>query len=412
MRDRCNLAAFRPKRKILCVFGTRPEAIKMAPVIRALDARRDHFEVTVCVTGQHRQMLDQALELFEIRPDFDLDIMREEQSLTDITTAVLSGLSRVLAEARPDWVLVQGDTTTTMASSLAAFYADVRIGHVEAGLRTWNMAEPRPEEMNRRVAGVLADLHFAPTELAAANLRREGIPDDRISVTGNTVIDAFRSVSVMPVDVGGSNLHAVASDKRRVVLVTVHRRENHGSAVEEICAGLDAMARNCDDVLFVLPVHLNPHIRHPIEAALGGFDNVMLVPPLDYRSTVWLLERCHFVITDSGGLQEEAVGIGKPVLILRENTERTEGIAAGNARLVGCDRSEIAWWAARLRHDKSSYKAMAKATSPYGDGRAGERIAALLQTAEYERDAVSLPRSLDVGVQQAEAAEHVRVPAG
>jgi UDP-N-acetylglucosamine 2-epimerase (non-hydrolysing) len=366
----------------MCVFGTRPEAIKMAPVVRALEARPDRFEVSVCVTGQHREMLDQMLELFEIRPDFDLDLMRDGQSLTDITTSVLHGLARVLEQEQPDWVLVQGDTTTTMAASLAAFYANVRIGHVEAGLRTWNMDEPRPEEMNRRVAGVLADLHFAPTELAAANLRAEGIPDDQISVTGNTVIDAFHSVAAMPFDLAASPLRALADDPRRVVLVTVHRRENHGAAVAELCAGLRAMARNCDDVRFVVPVHLNPNIREPVEAALTGLENVLLVPPLDYRSTVWLLERCHFVMTDSGGLQEEAVGIGKPVLILRETTERSEGVAAGTARLVGCDRSEIAWWAARLLHDESSYAAMAQATSPYGDGTAGEQIAELLAHAE------------------------------
>ena len=384
-------------RKVMCVFGTRPEAIKMAPVIRALEARPDRFEVKVCVTGQHRQMLDQMLELFEIRPDFDLDIMRDGQSLTDITTAVLHGLARILEEERPDWVLVQGDTTTTMAASLAAFYADVRIGHIEAGLRTWNMDEPRPEEMNRRVAGVLADLHFAPTELAAANLRSEGVPDDRISVTGNTVIDAFRSVSAMPFDLAASPLHALSGDSRRVVLVTVHRRENHGPAVAELCAGLQAMARNCDDVRFVVPVHLNPNIREPVEAALSGFENVLLVPPLDYRSTVWLLERSHFVMTDSGGLQEEAVGIGKPVLILRETTERSEGVAAGTARLVGCDRSEIAWWAARLLHDETSYAAMAQAASPYGDGTAGERIAEVLDHAGSDRleDAANLLRDLD-----------------
>ena len=368
----------------------------MAPVVRALERRAERFEVVVCVTGQHREMLDQVLDLFEIHPDYDLDIMRDRQSLTDITVAVLQGLGPVLDAERPDWVLVQGDTTTTMAASLAAFYAEVRIGHVEAGLRTWNMAEPRPEEMNRRVADVLADLHFAPTELAAANLRSEGIPNDRINVTGNTVIDAFRAVSSLPFEVAGTSLEAISVDTRSVVFVTVHRRENHGAAVEEICAGLRAIARNCEEVHFVVPVHLNPHIRQPVESALGGLDNVTLLPPLDYRSTVWLLERCHFVITDSGGLQEEAVGIGKPVLVMRENTERIEGIDAGTARLVGCDRSEIAWWAARLVHDESTYKAMAQAVSPYGDGRAADRIVSLLEKNENgrEEDAAVLLRGL------------------
>ena len=354
----------------------------MAPVIRALEARPDRFEVRVCVTGQHREMLDQMLDLFEIRPDHDLDIMRDGQSLTDVNVGVLQGLARILEAERPEWVLVQGDTTTTMAASLAAFYAGVRIGHVEAGLRTWNMNEPRSEEMNRRVVAVLADLHFAPTELAAANLRSEGIPADRISVTGNTVIDAFKAVSSLPFEIAGSGLEALSVDARPVALVTVHRRENYGPAVKEICAGLQAVARNTENVHFVVPVHLNPNIRQPVESALGGLDNVTLVEPLDYRSTVWLLERCHFVITDSGGLQEEATGVGKPVLILRESTERTEGVDAGTARLVGCDRSEIAWWATRLFHDERTYTAMAHATSPYGDGHAAERIVALLENTE------------------------------
>ena len=350
----------------------------MAPVIRALEARPEQFEVRVCVTGQHRQMLDQMLELFDIRPDHDLNVMRERQTLTHITTEVLTGLERVLAEERPDWVLVQGDTTTTMAASLAAFYAGARVGHVEAGLRTWNMAEPHPEEMNRRVAAVLADLHFAPTELAAANLRAEGIPDSRISVTGNTVIDAFRAAAALPLETSGTWLEALASDARRLVLVTVHRRENHGPAVREICSGLRAIARNCDDVHLVVPVHLNPNIREPVQEALAEFDNVTLAGPLDYRSTVWLLERCHFVITDSGGLQEEATGVGKPVLVVRETTERVEGIDAGAARLVGADKSELAWWSARLLHDQTTYDEMATVSSPYGDGHAAERIVDLL----------------------------------
>jgi UDP-N-acetylglucosamine 2-epimerase (non-hydrolysing) len=259
------------------------------------------------------------------------------------------------------------------------------------------MAEPWPEEMNRRVAAVLADLHFAPTELAAANLRSEGIPAGRIDVTGNTVIDAFHAVSRMPFDVTSTCLAPLESDSRRVVLVTVHRRENQGHAVREICAGLQAIARNCDDVHFVVPVHLNPYIRQPVEAALSGFANVTLVEPLDYRSTVWLLERCHFVITDSGGLQEEATGIGKPVLILRETTERSEGIAAGTARLVGCDRGEIAWWAARLLHDEGSYQTMAQVASPYGDGHAADRIVELIAEADDRRRQTGTDLGSDLG---------------
>ena len=240
------------------------------------------------------------------------------------------------------------------------------------------MAEPHPEEMNRRVAAVLADLHFAPTELAAANLRTEGIAGDRIAVTGNTVIDAFRTVAALPFDTSGTWLEPLAADRRRLILVTVHRRENHGPAVREICSGLRAIARNCDDVHLVVPVHLNPNIREPVHEALAEFDNVTLAEPLDYRSTVWLLERCHFVITDSGGLQEEATGVGKPVLVMRDATERVEGIEAGAARLVGADKSEIAWWSARLLHDQTTYREMATVSSPYGDGHAAERIVDLL----------------------------------
>jgi UDP-N-acetylglucosamine 2-epimerase len=361
------------KQKVLCVFGTRPEAIKMAPVIEALERRADAFDTRVCVTGQHREMLNQMLDLFRISPDYDLGVMRDTQSLTDITTRVLHGLEPILLEERPDWVVVQGDTTTTYAAALAAFYAEVRIAHIESGLRSGSLVEPRPEEMNRRATDTISDLLFAPTATAASNLLAEGIPADRISVTGNTVVDAFNMVAALPFNVEESTLSKVPVDERRTLLVTVHRRENHGAAIREICAGLRTISMSGEDVHLVVPVHLNPNVRHPLEALLGDLENVTLVPPLDYPSLVWLLQRCHLVITDSGGLQEEAVGIGKPVLILRDRTERVEGLEIGLARLVGSDRGELSWWAARLLYDPE-VAAAAVSSSPYGDGHAGERI--------------------------------------
>jgi UDP-N-acetylglucosamine 2-epimerase (non-hydrolysing) len=372
MDGRAVVAAPRGRQKILCVFGTRPEAIKMAPVIAALERRPDLFETVVCVTGQHREMLDQMLDLFRLRPRYDLDVMKRRQSLTGITVAVLGGLDPILAEERPDWVVVQGDTTTTLAAALAAFYAEVPVAHVEAGLRSGSLAEPRPEEMNRRATDAISDLLFAPTERAAENLLREGADPWRISVTGNTVVDAFNTVAELPFDVECSSLAGLPLDDKRLILVTVHRRENHGAAVQEICAGLRAIARHCDDSHFVVPVHLNPNVQSPVEAALGDLGNVTVVPPLDYPALVWLLSRCRFVITDSGGLQEEAVGIGKPVLVLRDRTERIEGVECGLAHLVGSDRGELAWWTAKLIYEPE--RPEAPRAQPYGDGRAAERI--------------------------------------
>jgi UDP-N-acetylglucosamine 2-epimerase len=360
------------RQKVLCVFGTRPEAIKMAPVIGALERHPDLFETVVCVTGQHREMLDQMLRLFGLRPRYDLDVMKHRQSLTGITVSVLSGLDPILAEERPDWVVVQGDTTTTLAAALGAFYAGVPVAHVEAGLRSGSLAEPRPEEMNRRATDAMSDLLFAPTERAADNLLREGVDPWRISVTGNTVVDAFNAVAAQPFDLERSGLAGLALEGRQLVLVTVHRRENHGAAVQEICAGLRSIARHCGDIQFVLPVHLNPNVQGPVEAALGDLDNVSLVPPLDYPELVWLMSRCRFVITDSGGLQEEAVGLGKPVLVLRDRTERVEGVEAGLARLVGSDRGELAWWTAKLVYEAEQPDI--PDPRPYGDGRAAERI--------------------------------------
>ena len=380
--------------KVLCVFGTRPEAIKLAPVIRELQrqARSHDVQVRVCVTGQHRQMLDQVLKLFNIVPDADLDVMQGDQTPTWVAAAVLSGLEPILLAERPDWVLVQGDTTTVAAAALAAFYARVRVGHVEAGLRTWDKWQPFPEEMNRRVASVLADLHFAPTTRSRDNLRREGVPDEQIVVAGNTVIDALHAILQVPLDpVAESLLRRVglpidgpgevsgpsAGDVggRRLVLVTAHRRENLGAPLEQICLALQDLAERYDGrVQFVFPVHLNPNVQVTVHRLLGGTRYVMLTPPLDYLPLAHIMKRAHIVLTDSGGLQEEAPSLGKPVLVLRGVTERPEGVEAGGVRLVGTDRNFIVAETARLLDDSAHYRAMATAINPYGDGFASRRI--------------------------------------
>jgi UDP-N-acetylglucosamine 2-epimerase (non-hydrolysing) len=371
--------------KVLVVFGTRPEAIKMAPVVKAL-ARTRRFEVRVCVTAQHRQMLDQVLDLFGIRPDFDLNLMKAGQSLTDITTGVLNALPEVLSSFKPERVLVHGDTTTTLAASLAAFYAGIPVGHVEAGLRTGNLRAPWPEEANRKITGVLTDLHFAPTERNRENLLREGTPDDRIYVTGNTVVDALLSVA-----------HQLDTDQRlreecrarfpfldtsrRLILVTGHRRESFGAGFERICRALSRLAVR-DDIQIVYPVHLNPNVQRPVRKWLEGIENVHLIEPVDYLPFVYLMQRAHLVLTDSGGIQEEAPSIGKPVLVMRETTERPEAVAAGTIRLVGTDDDTIVGEAARLLDAPDEYLRMSAARNPYGDGRAAERIVSILQESQ------------------------------
>ena len=367
--------------KVLTVFGTRPEAIKLAPVIRELERRPDTFESRICVTGQHREMLDQMLDLFQIRPDYDLDVMRPVQSPTDVTVAVLDRLRHVLEQEGPNWVLVQGDTTTTMAGGLGAFHHGCRVAHVEAGLRTFDKQNPWPEEMNRRVAGIVADVHFAPTETSAGNLFREGIPKDRVYVTGNTVIDSLRAVAAMPFYPSGTPLAAIPFSGKRIVLATMHRRETPPEAVEEVCAALVDVARRHEDVEIVFPVHPSPAIHQSVHRLLSGVPNITLLPPLEYRPMVWLLERCHFAVTDSGGLQEEMASIGKPVLVVRQTTERPEGIAAGTARLVGTDRHELTQWATRLLTDGDAYRRMSGPVGDYGDGTAARRIVDIL----YER---------------------------
>jgi UDP-N-acetylglucosamine 2-epimerase (non-hydrolysing) len=359
--------------RVLSVFGTRPEAVKMAPVVEQL-RRAPGVEARVCVTAQHRQMLDQVLRLFDITPEFDLDLMEPDQALPELTAAVFRGLDPVLEQWRPDWVLVQGDTTTVMAAALLAYYRRIRLGHVEAGLRTGDKWQPFPEEINRRVAGVVADLHFAPTERARGNLLREGVPSDCIVVTGNPVIDALQSIVARPYDEATGPLAAMPSD-RRVILLTAHRRENFGAPLEAIFTAVKQLAiRYRDSVHIVYPVHLNPNVRRPAERLLGGVANITLVDPLDYLPMVHLLKRCHLVLTDSGGLQEEAPALGKPVLVLRQVTERPEAIEAGTARLVGTDPQRIEAETRRLLDDPEAYAAMAHAVNPFGDGHAAERI--------------------------------------
>jgi UDP-N-acetylglucosamine 2-epimerase (non-hydrolysing) len=371
--------------KVLTVFGTRPEAIKLAPVIRELERRQDAFISRVCVTAQHREMLDQMLDLFGIRPDYDLDVMRHDQSLTDVTVAVLAGMRRVFETESPDWVLVQGDTTTTMAGGLGAFHHGCKVAHVEAGLRTFDKGDPWPEEMNRRVAGVVADLHFAPTATSAQNLYQEGISKDRVYVTGNTAIDALKLVASMPFDPTATPVARIPLEGRRVIVATMHRRETSRAAMEEVCGALLGVAQRHPDVQIVCPVHLNPNVRGPLRRMLSDVPNITLLPPLDYQPMVWLLQRCHFVITDSGGLQEEVTAIGKPVLVVRTRTERPEGVAAGTARLVGTDRETIETWATRLLSEPDVYERMARSTNPYGSGDAARKIVDVLR--EHPRQA-------------------------
>ncbi|EXJ15010.1 non-hydrolyzing UDP-N-acetylglucosamine 2-epimerase [Imhoffiella purpurea] len=363
--------------KTLTVFGTRPEAIKMAPVVQALAAAPE-VESQVCVTAQHRQMLDQVLSLFGITPEFDLDLMQPGQDLTDITSRVLAGLRNILRETRPQLVLVHGDTTTTFAASLAAFYERIPVGHVEAGLRTGNIYAPWPEEMNRRLTGSIAEWHFAPTERARQNLLREAVRPERIIVTGNTVIDALLDVVRRLREDDGLSAEIerdfdFLDSSRRMILVTGHRRENFGEGFERICQALAVLAER-EDVQIVYPVHLNPNVQDPVRRLLGGKGNVHLIEPLDYLPFVALMDRASFLITDSGGVQEEAPSLGKPVLVMRETTERPEAVEAGTVRLVGTDETAIVREASRLLDDPAAYERMSQAHNPYGDGQAAARI--------------------------------------
>lgn len=363
--------------KILSVFGTRPEAIKMAPVLTELNKYPEITSI-VCVTAQHREMLDQVLELFEIKPDYDLSIMQPNQSLAEITARALTKLDEVLIKENPDWVLVQGDTTTAMVGALAAFYHQIKVGHVEAGLRSFDKYQPFPEEINRKIATSISDLHFAPTEVSKQNLLREGVNEAIIEVTGNTVIDALLQVAEKPYDWDSSPLSGIPRNKK-IVLVTAHRRENHGEPLHNICAALRSLAEQFSDVQIVYPVHLNPNVQKIVRATLGDIANVTLLEPLEYLPLVHLMKQSYFVITDSGGIQEEAPGLGKPVLVLREVTERPEGVTAGTVKLVGTDAAMILREATNLLMNVAAYQEMSQAVNPYGDGKASTRIVARLQ---------------------------------
>jgi len=384
--------------KILIVFGTRPEAIKMAPVVKVLERS---LEVVVCVTAQHREMLDQVLDLFEITPDYDLNIMKPGQDLFDVTSNVLLGLKQVLQEVKPDLVLVHGDTTTSMAASLASFYLQVSVGHVEAGLRTHDIHSPFPEELNRQITGRITAYHFAPTEQARQNLLVEQIADEKIVVTGNTVIDALLSVvekaREMPFSDAllkqlpylanmqspppsrgrvrvGVDIPSPTDEAVRIILVTGHRRENFGQGFEEICKALHELACMHPDMQIIYPMHLNPNVREPVNRLLSQLSNVHLIEPLDYLPFVKLMDLSYLILTDSGGVQEEAPSLGKPVLVMRDTTERPEAVQAGTVKLVGANCNNIVSAVDQLLTDNAAYKAMAKAHNPYGDGRASERI--------------------------------------
>jgi UDP-N-acetylglucosamine 2-epimerase (non-hydrolysing) len=371
-------------KKVLIVFGTRPEAIKMAPVVKVLKNRMD---VMVCVTAQHREMLDQVLNLFEITPDYDLNVMQTEQDLFDLTSKVLIKMKKILSKNKPDLVLVHGDTTTTMATSIAAFYLKIPIGHVEAGLRTYNTYSPFPEEFNRQLTTRLAKFHFTPTEKARTNLQNEQVPEKNIYVTGNTIIDALLSVidkareTSYPDDLLGQ-LPFIEKEKNkysRIILVTGHRRENFGKGFEEICQALYDIANNNPEVQIIFPVHLNPNVREPVERIISNVNNIHLIEPMDYLFFIKLMDACYLILTDSGGIQEEAPSLGKPVLVMRDTTERPEAVEAGTVKLVGSDKQKIVEAVSHLLNDDVKYKEMARAHNPYGDGHASERICKALE---------------------------------
>jgi UDP-N-acetylglucosamine 2-epimerase (non-hydrolysing) len=367
--------------KVLTVFGTRPEAVKLAPVIRELE-KHPEIDSRVCVTAQHREMLDQVLDLFQIHPHYDLNLMRPDQSLAEITSAIMTNLDPLLDQLQPDWVLLQGDTSTVVATALLAFYRQIRVGHIEAGLRSGNKWQPFPEEINRKIASVIADLHFAPTAENRQNLINEGIPEESIAVTGNPVIDALNIIQAQTEPADVKDLLAelgISESGKRLVLITAHRRENFGQPLENVCRAVVKLAeRYRDTVVFVYPVHLNPNVQKPVRERLSNIANIRLIPPLDYLPLVHLMKHATVVMTDSGGIQEEAPGLGVPTLVLREVTERPEGITAGTLKLVGTDSDQIVMECCRLLDDPVAHLVMAKATNPFGDGHASERIVARL----------------------------------
>jgi UDP-N-acetylglucosamine 2-epimerase (non-hydrolysing) len=379
-------------KKILIVFGTRPEAIKMAPLVKEFQKHSGLFETKVCVTAQHREMLDQVLSLFEITPDFDLNIMKPGQDLYDITANVLLGMKGVLNTFKPDVVFVHGDTTTTFAASLAAFYQQIKIAHIEAGLRTGDIYSPWPEEANRQLTTQITAYHFAPTPTSEANLLRENVNSKHIAVTGNTVIDALflaldkiksNHILEQEIIIKLTSLYPFNPD-RKTILVTGHRRENHGQGFINICGALKVLAENNPDVDIVYPVHLNPNVQKPVHEILSGITNVFLIEPLQYETFLYLMNQSYFIITDSGGVQEEAPSLGKPVLVMRDTTERPEALEAGTVKLVGTDTQKIIFEAQLLLDSTEAYQAMAKAHNPYGDGKACERIIKFLSKDTHE----------------------------
>lgn len=382
-------------KKVMLVFGTRPEAIKMAPLVKELQKYPDQFDTTVCVTGQHRQMLDQVLHLFEIKPDYDLNIMKEGQDLYDVTSRVLLGMRDVLKEAKPDVVLVHGDTTTSTAAALASFYQQIPVGHVEAGLRTHNIYSPWPEEINRQLTGRIASYNFSPTSLSRENLLKENIEEEKIIVTGNTVIDALylvvdkiKNSPVLQKELeeelkkAGYEVERLHSG-RKLVLITGHRRENFGEGFISMCEAIKTLEEKFPDTDFVYPMHLNPNVRKPIHEVFGEdlsvYPNLFFIEPLEYLSFVFLMEKSYIVLTDSGGIQEEAPGLGKPVLVMRDTTERPEALSAGTVKLVGTDYNKIVTEVSKLLTDKEYYDKMSKAVNPYGDGLASKRIVEFLK---------------------------------
>ena len=381
-------------KKIMLVFGTRPEAIKMAPLVKEFQKHPEEFETIVCVTGQHREMLDQVLKIFDIRPDYDLNIMKQGQDLYDVTARVLTGMRDIFKVCRPDVVLVHGDTTTSTAAALAAFYQQIPVGHVEAGLRTHNIYSPWPEEMNRQITGRIAEYDFAPTPLSRENLLKENVSEDKITVTGNTVIDALywvvdkiKSDNALNSELeevlknAGYDVNRLAGGKK-LVLITGHRRENFGDGFIHMCTAIKDLTMKYPEVDFVYPMHLNPNVRKPIHEVFGEdlrhFDNMFFIEPLEYLSFVYLMEKSTIVLTDSGGIQEEAPGLGKPVLVMRDTTERPEALDAGTVKLVGTDYSKIVSEVSALLDDPAAYEKMSKAVNPYGDGKACERIISFL----------------------------------
>jgi UDP-N-acetylglucosamine 2-epimerase (non-hydrolysing) len=367
--------------KILVVFGTRPETIKVAPIIKEFKKYPDEFICRTCVTGQHREMVDSLMGVFDIRADFDLDIMRNNQSLEYITTSVINKVSDIIKTDRPDYLMVQGDTTTAMAAGLAAFYNRTKIAHVEAGLRTFNKYEPYPEEINRKIIDGFSDLCFAHTDQAKNNLLKEGIAENRISVTGNTVIDALLDIAHRDFPAKGTILEKIPDGYEKVILITAHRRESFGDPINNICKAIRTIARQREDTFFVYPVHLNPNIQKPVLSHLGEVKNILLARPLDYVEFVQLMKRSHFIMSDSGGVQEESPSLDKPVLVLRDVTERPEALETGAIELVGTDTDRIVRHFNRLMDDKEHYRKMAQAKNPYGDGRASQRIAQTIMDA-------------------------------